>query len=71
MGHEAPYYSTGYGVAMGTSFLGITAATVIMFTFRHSNKQRERISEDEVREKYTEQELIDLGDRAPLYRYTL
>lgn len=69
--NEAPQYPTGYGVAMAISVTGITAATVIMLTFRHNNRQREKMTEDEIRAKYTEDELIELGDRSPLYRYTL
>lgn len=27
------------------------------------------MSEEEIRAKYTPEELVDLGDRSPLYRY--
>ena len=68
---EAPSYPTGYGVAMGVSVLGITSATIIMLTFRYNNRQRERLSEEDVRDKYPDDQLAELGDRSPLYRYTL
>ncbi|CAH0058004.1 unnamed protein product [Clonostachys solani] len=39
--------------------------------YASANRKRDEMSEDEIRAKYTEQELLDLGDRSPLYRYVL
>lgn len=47
------------------------SATILEFTFRHNNKQRAALTQEEIRAKYTDDELADLGDRSPLYRYTL
>jgi hypothetical protein len=56
---------------MGSAILGMTAATVIFLTFRYNNKQRAALTEEEIRAKYTDDELTELGDRSPYYRYTL
>lgn len=48
---------------------GICAATALEFTFIHKNRKNERQTEDQIRAKYTEDELADMGDRSPLYRY--
>ncbi len=29
------------------------------------------MSEEEIRVKYSEQELLDMGDKSPLYRYVI
>lgn len=43
----------------------------MLFALKHINKKREHIREDEVRAKYTDEQLTDLGDKSPLFKYTL
>ena len=68
---EAPAYPTGYGTSLGVLAAGILIAIGLEAAFWFINRNRSRKTEDEIRSKYTEQELSDLGDRSPLYRYTL
>ncbi|WVW80701.1 hypothetical protein I302_102687 [Kwoniella bestiolae CBS 10118] len=68
---EAPSYPTGYGCSIAFPLAGIIAAVSLEFALIRINKKRSRLSEEEVRAKYTPQELADMGDRSPLYRYTL
>lgn len=49
---------------------GICAATALEFVFIYKNRKNERLTTDEVREKWTEEELAAMGDRSPLFRYT-
>lgn len=35
------------------------------------NKKNEKFTEDEVRAMYTEEELEKMGDKSPLFKYTL
>ena len=44
---------------------------VLKISWGNENKRRDKLSEAEVREKYTEQELVEMGDNSPLYRYVL
>ena len=37
---------------------------------RRINAKRAAISEEEVRAKYTEEELVEMGDESPLFRYS-
>lgn len=69
MDREAPQYPTGYGTSLGMAGAGIIAATVLEFVFIYKNKRNERMTEDEIRSKYTEEELAAMGDRSPLFRY--
>lgn len=48
---------------------GIIAATVLEYVFIVKNRRNEKMSEREIREKYTEDELASMGDRSPLFRY--
>ena len=68
---EAPQYVTGYGNSFAFAAAGIVACLVLEFALFRLNRSKERFSEDEVRERYTDSELEEMGDRSPLFRYTL
>jgi MFS family permease len=72
---EAPNYSTGFGVCLGTSVLSVIAAYVLRVAYRRDNKRRDELlareGEEAIRSQYTEEELLVLGDRSPFFRYTL
>ena len=72
---QAPKYPTGFGVSLGICGMGIIAAFILRTAYARENKTRDELlvreGEDAIRAKYTEEELLDLGDRSPFYRYTL
>jgi hypothetical protein len=35
------------------------------------NKKNDKLSEDDVRAQFTEEELTKMGDKSPLFKYTL
>ncbi|KAL2844104.1 major facilitator superfamily domain-containing protein [Aspergillus pseudoustus] len=66
-----PQYFPGYGVSFG---IMITAAGIgygLRLSFQRENAKRAALSIEEIQEKYTERELLDMGDKSPLFRYTL
>ncbi|KAF8585716.1 MFS general substrate transporter [Ramaria rubella] len=80
---DAPRYILGHGIELMFVGIGLICTPLIVLLYRRINKQRdafetsleadtEKISEG-VKGKYgyTPQELRDLGDRAPDFRYTL
>lgn len=68
---EAPHYWTGYGFSLGVIVVAICAAFFLRWNLDRLNKQREKMTREEIMEKYTEQELLEMGDKSPLFRYTL
>lgn len=68
---EGPRYPTGYGTALGVICLGCGAAVTLEFFLWTANKKKAQQSESEIREQYTDQELDRMGERSPLYKYTL
>ncbi|KPI35872.1 High-affinity nicotinic acid transporter [Cyphellophora attinorum] len=68
---EAPRYQTGYGTALGFICLGLGVACALEVCLKIGNKRKESMSEDEVRQKYTDAELDKMGDKSPLFRYIL
>ena len=67
---EAPYYWTGYGVSLGVIFASTSAAVFLRWRLKTINKQRDILSLEDIYERYSEQELLDMGDESPLFRYT-
>ncbi|WRT63104.1 uncharacterized protein IL334_000007 [Kwoniella shivajii] len=67
---EAPGYPTGFGVSLGCMGFGniIVPALYWLYCGRVNNK-REQMTNGEINSKYTQEELEQLGDLSPLYRY--
>lgn len=68
---EAPAYPTGFGTSLAFGVTGMLATVILDVIYSRVNKKRDQVSEDEVRERYTDEQLAAMGDRSPLFRYTL
>lgn len=68
---EAPRYTTGYSTSLSFASAGILAMLILEFALWTINKKNAQLTEEDVRSKYTEEELERLGDRSPLYKYAL
>nr|XP_019012051.1 uncharacterized protein I206_02889 [Kwoniella pini CBS 10737]OCF50832.1 hypothetical protein I206_02889 [Kwoniella pini CBS 10737] len=67
---EAPGYPTGFGVSLGLMGFGnIIVPSIYWFYCGWINKKRDRMSSEEIHSKYTQEELEEMGDESPLYRY--
>jgi hypothetical protein len=62
---EAPKYPTGFGAA------GVAAAFLLEFLLWSINKKNEKLSEADVHAYFSEEELDKMGDKSPLFKYTL
>jgi hypothetical protein len=52
-------------------FFGVVPSLLLRFMLAYENKRRDKVSEMEVREQYSEDELAEMGDKSPLFRYPL
>ena len=68
---EAPEYWTGYGVSFAILMVSIGSAVLLRFLLDRWNKQREKMTPEEISAKYTPEQLADMGDYSPHFRYTL
>lgn len=72
---EAPKYPTGYGTSLGFVVLAMIATLVLRYAFGRENAKREaflnEVGEEGIRARYTDKELVDMGDRSPFFRYSL
>ena len=68
---QAPRYPLGYGMCLGMNLAAIAAAVVLRFAYMSINKRRDKKDPVVIREKYSEEELLMMGDKSPLYRYVV
>ena len=71
LARESPYYWTGYGTSLAVIALSLSATIFLRFKFKQLNSQRDAMSLDEIYQRYTEEELQEMGDESPLFRYTI
>ena len=68
---EAPRYPTAYGASFSVAAAGFVACLALEFTYKRINAKRDRKTEEEYRRMYSDAQLDEMGDRSPLFRYTL
>ena len=66
---EAPYYPTGYAVALATTVIAQVSAICYFVSVRHENRQKESGARDHLL-SLPDAEQNMLGDKHPAYRYT-
>lgn len=68
---ESPTYPTGFGLSLAFGLSGLLVAIILELSFMFANKRRSRMSETEIRDTYADEQLLKMGDRSPLFQYTL
>lgn len=68
---QEPHYWLGYGLCLGILVAAIVCTLLLKTAYSSINKKRDSMSEAEIRARYTEAELLDMGDKSPLYRYVI
>ena len=73
---EKPRYTMGYGISIGFISVAIIATGAMLFILSAANKKRERYIEangglEGVVDKHGDVALTEMGDKSPLFKYTL
>ncbi|KAL3457531.1 major facilitator superfamily domain-containing protein [Aspergillus heterothallicus] len=68
---EAPKYPTGFGSSFAFAAAGMVASLVLEARFWYVNRRNERMGRESVYQMYSDEELQLMGDRSPLFKYTL
>jgi phosphotransferase system glucose/maltose/N-acetylglucosamine-specific IIC component len=68
---QAPHYWLGYGFSLGVIVVAIISAFILRNVYKRINTARDNMSEEEIRAKYSETELQEMGDDSPFFRYVL
>ncbi|KAJ5183379.1 hypothetical protein N7492_000995 [Penicillium capsulatum] len=68
---EKPKYPTGYGTSFAFAAAGVVAGLTLEYFLWRENAKKEKVTEVEICARYTEDELREMGERSPLFKYTL
>ncbi|CAK4032887.1 retrograde regulation 2 [Lecanosticta acicola] len=68
---QAPRYWLGFGFSLGVLIAALFAILFMKQQLERVNRQREKLTPEDVRARYTEEQLLNMGDRSPLYRYVI
>lgn len=68
---EGPAYYTGFGLSVALAGSSLIMALVLDLHYYLENKKRKRMSEEDVRQQYSGAELMAMGERSPLFTYTI
>lgn len=71
LAHQKPHYWLGYGFSIGILTVAIISTFILRWSYLRINKQRDAMNIEDIRARYTEAELLQMGDRSPLYRMVL
>ncbi|KAJ0319209.1 hypothetical protein Brms1b_003904 [Colletotrichum noveboracense] len=71
MDKEAPRYPTGYGASFGFASAGIIAVITLEALLYRRNKKKELMTEDEVRQRHSDEGLDRMGEKSQLFKYAL
>ena len=70
LANEAPGYKTGFGFTIAFTAAGLIITPILYwFAIGRINAKRDAMTQEEINTKYTPEQLVDMGDRSPLYRY--
>ncbi|KAF9873486.1 putative pantothenate transporter [Colletotrichum karsti] len=68
---QSPTYPVGFGISLGMlSVFGVIWPVVYWLILKRINARRAAIPLEEIHARYTDQELSEMGDRSPLFRYS-
>ena len=69
---QAPVYPLGFGFSVGATVLGaMIPATVHWWLMRRDNIARDSMDSERIASEYTPEQLRDMEENSPLYRFTL
>lgn len=68
---EAPRYPTGYGSSVSFASAGIVACLILEILLARANKKKATYTEEDVYSRWSSEELTLMGDKSPLFKYTL
>ena len=68
---EKPRYPTGYGTSLAFATAGVVACLILESCLWSANKTKSLLSTFEIEERYSEDQLLDMEEKSPLFKYTL
>lgn len=75
LAREKPKYTTGFAASLAMCVAAIAMTFVLRWAYTRENKKRDQMiqehGEEAIRARYTDEDLLMLGDKSPFFRYTV
>ncbi|KAF1349207.1 MFS general substrate transporter [Lizonia empirigonia] len=75
LAREKPKYTTGFAASLAMCVAAVAMTFVLRWAYARENRKRDQLiqeqGEEAMRARYTEEDLLMLGDKSPFFRYTL
>lgn len=75
LAREKPKYTTGFAASLAMCFGAICMTFVLRWAYARENRKKDEMiaeqGEAAIRARYSEDELMMMGDKSPFFRYTL
>ena len=68
---DRPRFIKGHGITMAMVGFACICYAVMWFQLRHINSRREKGEEEHLVEGMTEEDVAEMGDDSPRFRYTI
>ena len=69
--NEVPGYPTGFVTLLAFAAAGIIAVVGLNDAYGRVNHKRDTLMVEDLKARYSDRDLAYMGDRSPLFRYTL
>ncbi|KZM22328.1 transmembrane transport [Ascochyta rabiei] len=75
LAREKPKYTTGFAASLAMCIAAVAMTFVLRWAYGKENMKRDQLiqehGEEAIRARYTDEDLLMLGDKSPFFRYTL
>ncbi|KAJ4361719.1 hypothetical protein N0V95_001612 [Ascochyta clinopodiicola] len=75
LAREKPKYTTGFAASLAMCVAAVAMTFVLRWAYGKENRKRDQLiqehGEEAIRARYSDEELLMLGDKSPFFRYTL
>lgn len=68
---DSPRFHLAFGLSLGFAIMGLLVVSALVLSYWRTNNKRDKTPEADVKSQFTETQLVDMGDKSPLFRYTL
>ncbi|CRL18586.1 Sucrose/H+ symporter, plant [Penicillium camemberti] len=68
---QKPHYWLGYGMCMFIVVAAIISTLILRYAYASANAERDELDPSEIEGRYSDEELLKLGDRSPYFRYVV
>ncbi|KAG4252881.1 hypothetical protein FPRO03_08330 [Fusarium proliferatum] len=68
LAREAPRYPTGYGTSLAFGLAGVVAVLLLETLLKRGNAKKAKMTEEEIRQRYTDDDLVRMGEKSPLFK---